>query len=110
MIDSGGALHRLYLSYPLIHLHKDEDNIRKSGELRAVSAVAAPGSNYSILLCPVDSSAGQWPTLHPPALGCIPDIDNHRVPFLNLTETEVKSCSQIVMNSSIADQIQNTRG
>ena len=55
VIDSGGALPRLYLSYPLIHLHKDEDNIRKSGELRAVSAVAAPGSNYSILLCPVDS-------------------------------------------------------
>ena len=30
----------------LIHLHKDEDSIRKSGELRAVSQVAAPGSNY----------------------------------------------------------------
>ena len=59
VIDSGGALPRLYLSYPLIHLHKDEDNIRKSGELRAVSAVAAPGSNYSILLCPVDSAGRQ---------------------------------------------------
>ena len=82
VIDSGGALPRLYLSYPLIHLHKDEDNIRKSGELRAVSAVAAPGSNYSILLCPVDSAGRQWPTLYPPSLGCIPDIDNHRVPPL----------------------------
>ena len=82
VIDSGGALPRLYLSYPLIHLHKDEDNIRKSGELRAVSAVAAPGSNYSILLCPVDSAGRQLPALYPPSLGCIPDIDNHRVPPL----------------------------